>query len=619
MALSDWQPQLPKMDATLLGHGLCPGYACNVEEWKGRVMNAPRTKDGNMISILWAAAAAVWAAGGERRYFLRPGRLQKGPRRKSQFVTQRLRFEGLERRDLLAADMDLGLNVLYASSPVDMDADVNNDGVVAPLDALLVISKLNADGWGDHAVEENPRGVYFDVTDDGLTTPADALGVINAVNAGVQSMGSHEPVDYFGSDFWPDVNLDGLVSERDLDAIVQGFRDYGVGEHDPFQHPNLWLDPNFDGVCSHFDAVLVAEYLADYGRTEWPVVTIVKQGELLVTPGEMPPSRLLLGGTRDSVLSVEFTAVGEDAAVSQIVVGVTGDASNSVLCIELFKKDEQANFAFAFFSGTQTMADGQEARLFTANLPVDALVVDDMKSTVIVVSPYILTDVMKGVSGATPTFFLHSVRATGMISTNDIPVSFEPIVGNQNVVVMAKVDAVTSKLPARSYPQGPDQEFARIEFMGAVSTNMASMNLEGLVFTIDVVNGQLGNVELYRTSHPATKVAGTLYDSNGVELIGSFTGSGTVYALFEGLTASAVDTIIGSGQAVSFSLKGDFGRSKDFALPSSIQVSLTDLNNSNAEFGVNGSHIRWNDNGVFGTEVDWLEIKNDVVGPFLTT
>ena len=60
--------------------------------------------------------------------------------------------------------------------------DVNNDGYVSPLDALLVINELN--NVGAHRIETRIEGVeYPDVNADLSITPIDALLVLNATNA----------------------------------------------------------------------------------------------------------------------------------------------------------------------------------------------------------------------------------------------------------------------------------------------------------------------------------------------------------------------------------------------------------------------------------------------------
>jgi uncharacterized repeat protein (TIGR01451 family) len=60
--------------------------------------------------------------------------------------------------------------------------DVNNDGVTSPLDALLVINRLNAQRAGQNqALTDTP--VYDDVNNDRITSPLDALLVLNSLNS----------------------------------------------------------------------------------------------------------------------------------------------------------------------------------------------------------------------------------------------------------------------------------------------------------------------------------------------------------------------------------------------------------------------------------------------------
>jgi hypothetical protein len=68
--------------------------------------------------------------------------------------------------------------------------DVNDDGLLTPIDALMVINRLNDTALlNDVAIlptvrdaEESDR--FFDVNSDGLCTPLDALRIINALNRG---------------------------------------------------------------------------------------------------------------------------------------------------------------------------------------------------------------------------------------------------------------------------------------------------------------------------------------------------------------------------------------------------------------------------------------------------
>ena len=85
---------------------------------------------------------------------------------------RRLTFELLENRRLLVSDWQ---NPLF-------NLDVDNDGVVAPLDALLVINQLNRTGFDfdfTRSVGEQP---YIDVSGNLSLEPLDALPVINYLN-----------------------------------------------------------------------------------------------------------------------------------------------------------------------------------------------------------------------------------------------------------------------------------------------------------------------------------------------------------------------------------------------------------------------------------------------------
>ena len=62
------------------------------------------------------------------------------------------------------------------------NVDVDNDGFISPLDALLVINKINS---GDTSLVATPfaRAPFVDVNGDGNCSPIDALLVINWLNA----------------------------------------------------------------------------------------------------------------------------------------------------------------------------------------------------------------------------------------------------------------------------------------------------------------------------------------------------------------------------------------------------------------------------------------------------
>ncbi|MFM7073608.1 MAG: peptidylprolyl isomerase [Planctomycetota bacterium] len=76
---------------------------------------------------------------------------------------------------------------------LDLPADVDQDGVVVPRDALLVINELNARALSTSSGAmkfERPTATtgffYFDTSGDNLVTPVDALRVVNRLNGVLQ-------------------------------------------------------------------------------------------------------------------------------------------------------------------------------------------------------------------------------------------------------------------------------------------------------------------------------------------------------------------------------------------------------------------------------------------------
>jgi hypothetical protein len=66
------------------------------------------------------------------------------------------------------------------------ELDVNRDGFVSPLDALIVINRINEIGTSSQLIANAPVtdvGDYYDVTNDGWLSPLDVLQIINAFNA----------------------------------------------------------------------------------------------------------------------------------------------------------------------------------------------------------------------------------------------------------------------------------------------------------------------------------------------------------------------------------------------------------------------------------------------------
>ncbi|MCC9601167.1 tandem-95 repeat protein [Stieleria sp. JC731] len=104
----------------------------------------------------------------------------------------------------------------------DLRTDVNDDGNVSPIDALLVINRLAREGTISIPVTNSDAGPpYYDVNGDQVISPADALAVINDLalrQAGGQGEG--ESV------------LDGIVDETLPSAGAMDFIDLMVDDDD---------------------------------------------------------------------------------------------------------------------------------------------------------------------------------------------------------------------------------------------------------------------------------------------------------------------------------------------------------------------------------------------------
>ncbi len=71
--------------------------------------------------------------------------------------------------------------------------NVDQQGGITPLDALMIINDLNSVGSHSVALTPGNPDIYLDANDDGKITPADALAVINALNAAALAGGSASP------------------------------------------------------------------------------------------------------------------------------------------------------------------------------------------------------------------------------------------------------------------------------------------------------------------------------------------------------------------------------------------------------------------------------------------
>ncbi len=123
----------------------------------------------------------------------------------------------------------------------DDPLDVNTDDKVEPLDALIIINKLNEEG--PHKLPPpqagDPPMRFYDCNGDGEVAPVDALNVINHLNgqsasANAEGEGEREP---------------GLGSWAPMPPLVTSASELGVASKDAAQPPrDASQEPNMPGA-----------------------------------------------------------------------------------------------------------------------------------------------------------------------------------------------------------------------------------------------------------------------------------------------------------------------------------------------------------------------------------
>ncbi|MEC8555466.1 MAG: Ig-like domain-containing protein [Planctomycetota bacterium] len=192
---------------------------------------------------------------------------QQNERRARENRQRKLELENLEGRQLLAAD--LGFDALHPHHNTLLHAaeDTNRDGYFTPMDALLVINKLNNDGGELPDVESGDISAFApDVNNDGVVSPVDAFMIISRLNAGE---GETQPTVVFSYDF---VDSSGAPITSNQVTVGQqfGMRTFTQDTRGSLAEgvAAAYLDIGFDNVAA-FDTNGAVEYseLYDFFRT----------------------------------------------------------------------------------------------------------------------------------------------------------------------------------------------------------------------------------------------------------------------------------------------------------------------------------------------------------------
>jgi hypothetical protein len=128
------------------------------------------------------------------------------------WMKRMLHLEALEPRQLMAGDLQFHNFVV--------PTDVNGDSTITPLDALVVINKLNTQGSGPLSGVEGPKNLnsFVDVDGDNSLSPLDALRVINAINNG-EGLGEKAEVKYEFYSVKADGTADTLLPDPSPDNL----------------------------------------------------------------------------------------------------------------------------------------------------------------------------------------------------------------------------------------------------------------------------------------------------------------------------------------------------------------------------------------------------------------
>ncbi len=89
----------------------------------------------------------------------------------------------------------LGATASLFATPYVSSLDVNADGELSPLDALIVINYLNAPAQANRVGDGESSGIRLDVNGDGWISPLDVLMLVNHLNSGNGGIGGEGESD----------------------------------------------------------------------------------------------------------------------------------------------------------------------------------------------------------------------------------------------------------------------------------------------------------------------------------------------------------------------------------------------------------------------------------------
>ncbi|MGB7326241.1 MAG: Ig-like domain-containing protein [Rubripirellula sp.] len=189
--------------------------------------------------------------------------------KKDAFRRRSLRYEQLDRREMLAGDLQNPGNPL----------DVNNDLTISALDALNVINQLarvstssdSEQAIASAAETEQPRDFYFDVTGTDGVTARDALQLINAI-------GRNSPQIAFRLANDTDRDQSGERDERTFDLGIEGRINFADNED------SVYIGVQQDGELTWLDLSASVDAAGYFKLSDAQVRAMLKD---VVGPGDV--------------------------------------------------------------------------------------------------------------------------------------------------------------------------------------------------------------------------------------------------------------------------------------------------------------------------------------------
>ena len=383
---------------------------------------------------------------------------------------------------------------------------------------------------------------------------------------------------------WFDVDNDGFVAPRDALIVINDLN--GVRGAHPFDAlesgNNEWLDVNFDQWVSPIDALLIINDLNVNGSH--PFVLMCPPPSLFVTETIDVTPAFALGGTFVPVLDLNFHAEGGDVDVGQIAVSFRGENVRSVDYVALYANGSQTPFAAANIATAGNMVVPANHTTMVA-LP-EGFVVREGEDVRVQARALIRSDIVGGVSGesisvrivVTDGFEPIVAREVGgdRLARNDGDDRIEgetfvgvsdarpdaAIVGGVTTVTMSEIESVSNANPdadGSAVPTGSDP-FAQFRLTAAANTNFmngpnnAVVDSFIVVVTAENVTLDASAFRIYNKADATAKVPAIAESLTGAPLTGAVTGDFRIRVT--GLAASAVDTVLGSGESDTLVLEG---------------------------------------------------------------